>query len=199
MTVAVNDVVRATWEMSHPAVGAVQNVWQFRNEDVSVSDTQAVSDIVDILEAIAVIIDILIGLLQVVDGVRIINITPVPPVDVGFGTFADTTPFTGAGGVQAAQVAAGITMRTARLSVVGRKYLGLITPTRIISGGAINAGTVTILATLGTALVADFVETNTTWRAGVVASSDAVFLPFTAYSIPTFAITQRRRRGGVGI
>lgn len=199
MTVGAQDVVRATWEMNHPSVGAVQNVWHFRNDDVGVSDTQAIADIVDILEAIAAIIAGMIGVLQVVDGVRMVNVTPVPPEDVGFGVFGDTTPFTGVGGVAPAQVAAGINLTTERLSVVGRKYVGLPTVGRFLSGGAISSGTATLLTSLGTALVADFVETNTTWVAGVIASSDGAFLPFSSFTIPTFAITQRSRRGGVGI
>lgn len=199
MTVALNDVVRATQEMTQPGIGAIQNVFHLQNQGVGVSDAQALSDVIEALEALAAIIAGIINVLQLVDGVRAINVTPIPPTDVGFGTFINPTPYIGAGFIMPTQVALGLNLHTARLSVSGRKFFGANVVGSFLNGGAVAAATLAIIVLGGNHLIAPFVATNSTWRYGVVASFDSAFLPFLSYSMPTMAIIQRRRRATVGI
>lgn len=199
MTVALSDVLRCTQEMNQPGIGAIQNVYHLRNDGVGVSDAQALSDVIEVLEALALLIAGMINLLLIVDGVRALNVTPVPPTDVGFGTFVDSTPFTGAGQVMPTQVALGVNLHTERLSVSGRKYWGVPVVGDYINGGGVSAGALALLATAASSMLLPIVATNSTWRHGVVATSDKAFLSFNAFSLPTMAIIQRRRRATVGI
>lgn len=197
MTVAGGDVLRCTVEMHYETFGAIQNVYHLRNDGAQVSDTQAIADIIEALETLMVIITGICAVLQVVDGVRIINATTLS--DVGFGTFVDDTPFTGTGLIFPTQVAAGLNLTTSRLNVVGRKYFGAVATGVLENGGIIASASLAVLALAGDEMTALFEAVNSDWRYGVIATLDSVFLPFQSYSMPTMAIIQRRRRLGVGI
>lgn len=199
MTVALNDVLRCTQEMNQPGIGAIQNVYYLQNQAVGVSDAQALSDVIEVLEALAVLLTLVINVLQVVDGVRAINVSPIPPTDVGFGTFVSGTPYTAAGQVMPTQVALGANLHTSRLAVNGRKYWGVPVVGSFLNGGAVQAASLALLTTALNSMMVPIVATNSTWRFGVVASIDSVFLPFLSFSLPTMAIIQRRRRATVGI
>jgi len=183
--------------MHYETFGAIQNVYHLRNFGATVTDEEALSDVIEILEALALLIVGVINVLQVVDGVRVVNVTAGE--DVGFGTFTDDTPYTAAGLVLPTQVAAGLNLTTERLGVVGRKFFGVGSVSLINAGGIIQNDRLTELALAGEYLISLQVATETDWRFGVVASLDGEFLPFAGYSIPTMAIIQRRRRLGVGI
>lgn len=199
MTVLEGDALRCTQEMSYPGIGAIQNVFHLENVGVAVSDTQAIADVIEVLEALAVILTLVINALQIVDGVRILNVTPTTPVDVGFGTFSDSTPYTASGQIMPTQVSLGMNLHTARLSVSGRKFWGVPVVGSFLNGGAVIAAALTILTAAAVYMTAPVVATNTTWRFGVVAKSDSTFLSFNAFTLPAMAVIQRRRRATVGI
>lgn len=197
MTVAADDVLRCTVEMNYESEGAVQNVYYLKNAGGSISDAAGIADVVEVLEALMNVLELLIAVLQVVEGIRIINATQ--GVDVGFGTLVDPTPFAGVGQVLPNQVAFGGTLHTARLGTVGRKFWGIPIVGLCSGSGIINAGSLTIMGNAMEDMTETYVATNSSWRYGLIATIDGVFLPFESYSLTTTAITQRRRRSGVGI
>lgn len=197
MTVESGDVLRCTQEMHYDTFGAIQNVYHLQNIGSTVTNVQALADVIEVLEALAAFIATAIAVLQVVDGVRVINATQ--HTDVGFGLFVDTTPFTGSGEVEATQLALGLNLYTERLGVIGRKYFGAVVTGGLLDGGLLNSGPLLSLADVGDEMTELQAATNSDWRFGVIASFDSEFLEFESYSIPTMAIVQRRRRLGVGI
>lgn len=197
MTVQAGDIIRCTQEMTYETFGAIQNVYHLQNVGSQVTDTQALDDVIEILETLAGVIAAAIAILQVVNGVRVVNVTQL--ADVGFASFVDDTPFTGAGLILPTQVAVGINLFTDRLAVVGRKYFGAAVIGTIADGGTIVPGILADLADWGDLATEWLAATNSTWQMGVVATFDSAWLPFRNYSMPTMAIIQRRRRLGVGI
>lgn len=197
MTVAVGDICRATLEMQYKDLGAIQNVFHLRNVDTTLSDEEGLDDVVEILEDICVLLTLVIAALQVVSGVRVINVTQ--DSDLGFGQFVDDTPFTGTGNILPKQAAMGMNFYTSRLGVVGRKFWGAASIAVNEDAGSIAAASLAILGTAADDMSDQIVATNSIWEFGVIASLDAAWLPFTSYSLPTTMVTQRRRRTGVGI
>lgn len=197
MAVNSDEVVRATLEMHYESFGAIQNVFYMQNVGATVPNSYAVADIIEMLETLCDIIQAVIAVLQIVDGVRIVNVTSL--ADVGYGTFVDPTPFEGAGTIFPTQCAVGLNLTTSRLNVNGRKYFGALAIAALSSGGLLTSTALTPLALAGDEMTEQFDATYTEWRYGVVATLDSVFLPFQNYTIPTMAIIQRRRRLGVGI
>lgn len=197
MAVAVDDILRATLEMEYAGKGAIQNVFHMRNVGVSVTDEEGLDDVVELLEDICVLITLVIAAVQVVQGVRVINLTQ--DTDLGFGQFVDDTPFTGTGTILPKQACLGMNFYTARLGVVGRKFWGAPSTAGNQDAGTVAAATLAILGTAAEDMSDVMVATNSEYEFGVVATLDAAWLPFTSYSLPTTMITQRRRRTGVGI
>ena len=197
MTVMGDDVCRATVEMHYESLGAIQNVYHLRNEGTFLTEALALADIIEILENLMGVLAAMIAVLQVVDGVRVINVTQMN--DVGFGAFVDTTPFTGVGQVLPSQVAGGVSLITDRLGIVGRKYWGAPVIGMCSDAELIAAASLVIMGNAAEDMTELQVATTSSWRFGIVASLDAAFLPFTSYALPTTAIIQRRRRSGVGI
>lgn len=197
MTVDNGDVLRATLEMNYENQGAIQNVFHVQNRGVAISESLALSDVIELLETIAATLATIIAVLQVVDGVRVVNVTK--GTDVGFGTFSDATPFTGSGQVLPKQVALGVNLHTGVLNVRGRKYFGAGVVGAADSGGAVSPTALVVLANAGLDMVGLKTATNSTWRFGVIETATGLFQRFESVSVPTESVTQRRRRAGVGI
>lgn len=93
--------------------------------------------------------------------------------------------------------AAIVNFRTAIPKVFGRKYIPGLSETHQ-ANGTIIAGIVTSLAAYAADVIADYVGTYTTLKAGVISlkSSEAAgfFAPFVGYVVNSILGTQRRRR-----
>lgn len=196
MTVQVNDIVRATVEGEGVDGQDIQNTFLIRNVNQAVTDAIAITDLITLLEALYSLLEDILSIAYVVRGVKFINHTQ--QADIGTGLFVDDTPGIDAGAAMPPQICAGITLTTGRLSVRGRKYFGLLVEADIDGGGILTPGAILDLADVGDVMTANQVEAGTTWQFGVEASLDSVWLPFQSYAISTSAVTQRRRRRGVG-
>jgi hypothetical protein len=197
MAVAVTDIVRATVEARHNNQAAVQQVWHLRNVENSVSESDALGDVIVLLESVYTLLAAILNTLYAVQGVRVVNVTQNS--DVGFDVFADATPGTNAQPNTALQVAYGLTLKTAKLNVNGRKFFGPVPEDQIDSQGVVAAGAILDLADVGDAVIVNQIAPNSTWQFGVISTLDDSWNPFTSYAISTTAVTQRRRRLGVGI
>lgn len=196
MAVAAADVVRADVRMNFSSNQRIQNTFHLRNDGASQAEADVVDDMVEILEALYVILAAILNIVLVVQDIRIINVSA--GTDVGTGLFVDTTPGT-VTTVSVPQNSVSLNLSTARLNVVGRKFFGPIGSAQFSQNGIIGAGTLTALGNAGDDMIALQVATNSNWRFGVIASFDSVFLPFQSFSVTPTITTQRRRRIGVGI
>jgi len=195
MAVGGGDVARVDVRGLYNNATTVQNTFHLQNTGTSVDEADAVDDLVEILEALYVLLATSLQVLLVIRDIRAINVTD--DTDIGIGLFVDDTPGTGTGDV-VPQNAYGISFDTARLNVRGRKFFGPVIPGRIDPNGVIGSAAILELADVGDYMIASRSATNTTWRFGVIASSDGAFLPFLNYGISPTVVTQRRRRVGVG-
>lgn len=197
MTVFQTNVARATVDMDYLGATAIQNVFHLQLTTASLTEAEALDDIVEILEALYILIAAIIRATQTVQRIRAVNVTSNS--DIGEGNFVDDTPFTSATGSTAPQVAYGITLTTPNLSIRGRKFFGVVVEDMIGESGNL---TTTALNALGD--VIDFMSgpiaaSNGTWVFGVVRSVDGGFSIFNGGTVSLNAVTQRRRRVGVGI
>lgn len=198
MAVGTSDVARVDIKGLWNGVTAVQNVWYLRNDGTSVDEADAIDDFVEVLEAIYQLLNNVLNILWVIQQVRAINITDSS--DIGTGFFVDVTPGTLTGAQVAPQTAAGLILDTQRLASKGRKFFGPLQPSNFGNSGLLTAGTVTALANVGDECIIPQVATNSTWRLGIMSTLVGVgFLPFVGYGVSPSAVTQRRRRVGVGI
>lgn len=197
MTVQNTDVLRADARFLFNSATAVQNVFHLRNDGAAIAEADALDDIVELLEALYVLIGGILKTLQVLQDVRVINITQ--DTDVGLGTFVDTTP--GTVTTEAVpQNAFGLILDTPRLASKGRKFFGPVTDLNYNEGGIIGAGALAAMGNVGDYMIVQQVATNNAWRFGVQSTLAGVgFLPFVGYGISPTVVTQRRRRIGVGI
>lgn len=195
MAVGAGDVVRADVRGRWNAQSAVQNTFHLQNTGSNVDEADAVDDLVAVLEALYALIGGLLSTLYVIQDVRIINVSD--DTDVGIGLFVDDTPGTG-GGNSVPQNAYGLSLDTARLNVRGRKFFGPVVENGFSQSGVLVGSAITALADVGDYMITPQAEVNSTWRFGVMASSDGAFLPFLSYGISPTVVTQRRRRLGVG-
>ncbi len=196
MTVAANDVLRCTVEGEGITAQDIQNVFHIQNTDIAVDEADALDDIIEILEVLYKLLDVSLSVLYVVRGVRVVNVTQ--GTDVGFLTFVDTTPGTGVGGSLPPQVALGLTLTTAALKSVGRKFFGLADEAQIGTDGLLNATALADVGDVGDHMTTEQVATNTSWKYGLIQSVGGAFLEFLSFIVTTTVITQRRRRAGVG-
>lgn len=196
MTVAVNDIVRATVEGEGIDDQDIQNVYLIRNVGSAVTDAVAITDLILLLEALYALIDGILSTLYVVRDVKMINFTTQS--DLGLGLFVDDTPGIDAGAPLPPQICAGLTLTTSRLSVRGRKFFGLLVEGDVGLDGVLTGASILELADAGAFMVANQVEPGTTWQFGVQASFDSAWLPFGSFVITSTVVTQRRRRRGVG-
>lgn len=195
MSVGAGDVVRADVRGTWNATSAVQNTFHLQNTATAVDEADAIDDLVSILEALYVLLSNYLNILYVIDDIRAINETQ--STDVGVGLFVDPTPGTQSSSA-VLQNAWGLSLDTARLNVRGRKFFGPATPNGYAQSGVLVANAILAMADVGDYMIAPRPATNSTWRFGVIASSDGAFLPFTNYGISPTVVTQRRRRLGVG-
>jgi len=195
MAVGAGDIVRVDVRGIWNATSAVQNTFHLQNAGSNIDEADAVDDLVAVLEALYALIGSILHTLLVIQDIRVINVSD--DTDVGIGLFVDDTPGT-AGGNSVLQNAYGLSLDTARLNVRGRKFFGPVVQSQISQSGVIGSAAILGLADVGDYMTAPRAATNTTWRFGVIASSDSTFLPFLNYSISPTVVTQRRRRLGVG-
>ena len=175
----------------------IQNVFHIRSTNIgSIPDTVALGDLADIMDAWYTLVNAHIADDVSYDQVRVQNVTQ----DTLMGSAAWPVLTSGAHADDALPetVAALITMPTAKPNTRGGVYLGVLTESANGVAGAINAGTVTALASFGAQLLLEQVFGTSSYRYVVYNSL------LKTYVLPTVALiharwrTQRRRRLGVG-
>lgn len=196
MTVGFEDVVKVTVEGLGASGQDVQNVFHLQNTGSAITDADTIDDMVEVLESLYTLLAAVLSIVLIIRDIRVLNVTDA--VDVGLGLFVDDTPGTNVLDVMPPQCSMGITLSTDRLKVRGRKFFGPTCDDQANNEGVVSAAALLDLADVGDHMTVEQVAVNSTWRYGVLASFDAVWLPFTGYVIPTTVVTQRRRRRGVG-
>lgn len=197
MAVGSGHIVRATADFVYDNSSRVQNVFYLRNTGTSIAEADALDDLVSIIEALYQLLGGILMAVQVLQNLRVVNVTT--DTDVGNGTFVDSTPGVEGGVGEPQQVAYGLTLYTARLRVRGRKFFGIVPNNEILGSGILTTNALTALADVGDYMSAPQTGPNNTWEFGVEAGSDGAWLAFSTYSISPTAVTQRRRRRGIGI
>ena len=197
MAVNEGDIVRADHRMLYQGTNELFNIYQLRLADGGpISDADALDD----LEAIFTALIALVRLMQasgiVHDIVRFVNRTLNQDIGISIanvgvaGSIGQNT--------QPLQVAYGLTLNTTLLSVRGRKFIPGTTITGVPAGGTVSAGTIALLADVGDYLTDQHVVNGRTWEFGVTSVSTGIFRYFDSYGVSSTAVTQRRRRIGVG-
>lgn len=197
MTVAQTDIVRATVDGLYASQAVIQNVYHLQLNSADLDEADALDDIVELVEVLYQILKSILHVAYVIREVRVINTSQ--NTDVGNGQFVDDLPGEHTGNTVPPQVAYGITLNTAILSVRGRKFFGPVGEGFVNDTGLIEASGVTPLVNAINYLAAQQVATNGTWTFGVKRSVLGGFGAFIGGSVSARAVTQRRRRVGVGI
>jgi len=197
MTVQIGDIMVATARGQNNAFGAVQNVFQVRNTGSAVAEADALDDVIAFLEAIYTALGAILSTVHVINDIRVTNRTQNS--DVGIGVFADTTPGSDSGTRHPPQMSYVLTLKTANLSVRGRKFFGPATIADADSNGLVGGTALLALADAGDLMTQPYVGANTTLEPGVQGSSPVLWRPFTTYAVSLRMGVQRRRKYGVGI
>lgn len=197
MTVNGNSIARVDVIAVYDSVDVIQNSWQMRLITSALSEANALDDIVAILEALYTLMGTILSTLYVVQRIKAVNVTQ--DLDIGEGFFVDSTPGANSASFTAPQVCYGLNMITAKLGTFGRKFFGPVAENHITNTGVISSTALLELADVGDYVIANQTGPHGTWQFGVKSTVDSVWHPFTTYSIPLTATTQRRRRLGVGI
>jgi hypothetical protein len=196
--VSTNDVVKATVKMNlFNGQSAVQNVFQFRLNTSSVTDTGARADLVEKLETFYGELEVVLSEHLTFEEVDFFNLTTGQPM--GATEFDVLATGANVGDVLPGGVAGLIVFRTGISRVLGRKYIGGFTEGNS-SDGAVDSGALAALADAGGFMLGSFVGISTggTWLPGVISTAG----PFWAYQeaiIRNIWAYQRRRRPGAGI
>ncbi len=196
MTVAQNDVLRVTAEMTVNGHD-VQNVYHYRSTNVpGIGDTKALADCAAIMEDLYQKLDAQISTGLSFDTVRVQNITQ--DVLLGALPFPLLTAGADAAVLLPEPVSALITYPTAQSRVRGGAYYGGFTEDQNTASGTIGA---TLLTQLAAVVVDQLVES-------VFGADSYRYIVFNAvlntFVLPVSGIvhsvwrTQRRRRTGVG-
>jgi len=197
VSVFTNDIVVATMEGFNSSLNAIQNVYQLRNVGGDVSEAEATDDIVEVLDAIYAALGGIMTSGWTLNAYRIVNRTR--DTDVGIGIPADDSPGTVGENSAVPQVAYGLTLRTGQLRSRGRKFFAPVLESAVTDNGLISAAALLALADVGDLMTAQQAATNSNWEYGIYSTTLATWLPFNAYTISPTAVTQRRRRQGIGI
>lgn len=197
MTVQLGDVIVATARGTNNGLAAVQNTFQVRNTGSAAAEADVLDDVISFLEAVYTAIGAILTTLYTINDIRVINFTQNS--DIGIGTFTDTTPGTDAGNRHPPQLAYVLTLKTANLSVRGRKFFGPAMTGDADTNGLLGGATLLALADAGDVMTAPFVGATTTLEPGVMGSNPALWRPFTTYAVSLRLGVQRRRKIGVGI
>lgn len=197
MTVGSGDVVRVSVEGQYNNVIEVVNVFHLRKVGGGeIDEADVIDDMVEILETLYQLLQNILSVLWVVQRVRVTNQSD--DTDVGSGLFVDSTPGAVSTAIGVPQVAAGLTLTTSRLRHRGRKFFGPIPEALADPSGILTAASILTLADVGDLMTTQQSAVNGVWEFGIIANDTGLFLPFQSYSISTTAVTQRRRRLGVG-
>jgi len=197
MTVQVGDVLVATVRGTNNALGATQNVFQFRNVGSAVAEADALDDVITLLESIYGALGAILSTLHVIQDVRVINRTQNS--DVGIGTFTDNTPGTDAGNRHPPQMSYVLTLKTANLSVRGRKFFGPCMTGDADTNGLLGGATLLALADAGDILTDHFFGVSTDLEPGVQGSNPNIWRPFSSFAVSLRMGVRRSRKFGVGI
>jgi hypothetical protein len=197
MAVGVGDILRADVVALYDSVITIENSYQFRNVGSEVDELDALEDIVAILEGIYQALAAILSTLYVVQRIRVINVTD--DSDVGIGTFTDSTPGTNSSTFVPPQCCYGLNLTTVKLGNRGRKFFGPVAEGKVDNNGVLTSDAITALGDVGDILATTQVKTNSSWEAGIKGTVDGVWRKFTGWGVTTSAVTQRRRRIGVGI
>ena len=198
MAVNPNDILTVTDKGSLSTGGDIQNVYTVQYQGgSSVAEADVLTDLIAIFEAIAVILAPILSTLRAMDSIRVVNRTQNS--DVGETVYVTTVAGSVGGDTGTPQNCYGVTLKTADLSIVGRKFLGPVPEGKSAAHGAFDASVATPIADFIVKMITQQTAPSTRpYRFGVVRSADSVFLPFTSSSFTGRQVTQRRRRVGVG-
>lgn len=192
-----NDVVRCDMLMEFDAADDLVNTYTLQlTSAITVTPTQALDDLLTIMEKIAVILKTITTVLVAFERIRAINLTR--NADIGVAPFVVTTAGTIAGDALPLQAAGIITLATDNLSIRGRKFYGGMPESSNSGGGLVGAGAVTALGNIATELTSTHVQTFGTWEIGVLSSVDGLFHDFRSATVSTIYGTRKSRRLGIG-
>lgn len=195
--VDIDDIIEVTLDGRYGS-NVVQNVYQYSligGGGLTAGD--ALDDILEVFEAMAVLLKALLAIGYTFNRIRALNKTQQS--DLGYASFAATPAGTSGGDAYALQAAYGVTLNTAKFKTRGRKFIGPFTESKVGAAGLISGTELAALMTYIDFLVDPFVAANGNWQCGVVAYTDGSFNPVTGGIVTIYPVTQRRRRPGVGV
>ena len=196
MAIPIGTILRCSVEGDWNNVSEIVNVYHIIKAAGSTDEADVLDDIIEILEALYVILGSALSTLYTINQVRVTR--PLESLDVGTAFFVDDTPGTNGSETLPLQTALGATFFTQDLGVRGRKFWGPISEPVTGGGGQLTGTFPTVLADAIAFTIQHHSVTNGEYGIGVVRSADNAFLDFTSGVGSPTAVTQRRRRIGVG-
>ena len=197
MTIAEDDVIRATAVMKRALSDDIQNVFHLKLINISTAtQLQLRTDIAEYLEDIW---GTLVGLMHTsitFDEIQLFNVTQnTPEPTVNWPTLVAGS----ASGDPLADGVAALTLgRTGVSKRIGKKYFALFTE-GALTLGLWTATTVTALTTAAADWIAPFTGISTaTWDPGVFTRLTSAFTAFIEAVVSDIPAYQRRRKRGVG-
>lgn len=195
---AFHDVIKATARLQGDDGVAIQNVYQFRLDQVGgISDGACMDDLADFLDdAYDLIDDLLADSVTFVD-IDFFNKTTAQPM--GVRPWPTLTVGSSSGEPLPSGVAPLVVLQTGRNRVIGRKFLPQVGSGQVVDGNW-GSGFLTALAPFAAFLIGGFLGTTSAapWLPGVV-DKLGVFWSFLTAVVGSEPAYQRRRRAGTGI
>jgi hypothetical protein len=196
MAVASGDIMRVTVDANNGG-STVQQVYQMRlAAGGPLAEADVLDEIIAILETLHGLIAALLSTAYTIRSIKVVNTTQ--DLDVGVGVPTDTTPGTNVNNRYPPQVAFGVTFYTGVIGSRGRKFYGPVPNDVANTLGQIQAIAATPIADLITLMTADVSAVLGTYEFGIVTNTQG-WKQFTAGLMSATAVTQRRRRLGVGV
>lgn len=197
MTVNQNDVLEVSARMEFNGTEDIVGVYQFQKTDaVPTADALVVTDILNIMETIYLVLNTGFQLLQLYRDIRIANKTQAtvigtfgwPTLTAGVNTFDATAP----------GVCALVNFTTPVPKVNPRKYFGVFTEPNMQVDGTWSGGLITLVGSAVAFLVLPIVEVNGNYQYGYDSPKSGLFESAAALVITDVPAYQRRRKQGRG-
>lgn len=197
MTVQSNDIIRVAARSEFLGIDDIVNVFEIRNSGASVAnDADAISDIIDFLEAFYIVVRGLMKTTQLFRDLNFFNVTQ--NIAMGVHPWKTLTGGTSSGDQTPPGVAAVISFPTIVPKVQFRKFIGALDETATDPNGSLSSGTVTTLTTAANVLLSGHTGTYSTYVFGGYSPKIAAWVGPYAAVITDIPGYQRRRKQGRG-
>jgi hypothetical protein len=197
MVVSQDNVLELSARMEFNGTEDVVNVFQFIKTDAgSITDSEAVDDVLDVLEGLYTFIIALYSVLLVFRDVRVFNRTTQELL--GVHLWPTLVAGLQAQNATAPGVCAVVNFSTIVPKVSLRKYFGVLTEASVGPAGAFGVGTTSAVALMGAFLLEEHIEAAANWQYGYFSPKTLSFVVPNGSSNDSIPGYQRRRKHGRG-